>query len=171
MEHNIYIVCGALTIYTLMLLGAIGSFIPIIPGPLIVGLGLLGFKLVFPLTISWWLVGFGIVVAVLSQFIDIIATWIGAKKFGATWRGTLGAFVGVFVGIFLPPPIIWIFIAPLVCALVFELLGGTDVRSATNAGIGAFLGSVLASVIKFLMIIFLALWFSYEIALPFIKQF
>lgn len=152
-----------------MFLGALGSFLPVIPGPLIAGLGLLGFKLIFPMSISWWLVIAGIIIAVFSQIIDIVATWLGAKKFGATWRGTLGAFVGVFIGMFLPPPLIWIFIAPLVCALLFELLGGADIRKATNAGIGALVGTILASVIKFLMVVFLAVWFSFEIVMPLFK--
>lgn len=169
MEHDIYIICGVLTIYLLMFIGALGSFIPIIPGPLIASLGLLGFKLILPMSISWGLVIAGIVIAVFAQIIDFVATWLGAKKFGATWRGTLGAFIGVFVGMFMPPPIIWIFIAPLVCALLFELLGGADVRKATNAGIGAMLGTILASVIKFLMVVFLAVWFSFEIVMPLMK--
>jgi uncharacterized protein YqgC (DUF456 family) len=169
MEQNIYIICGAFAIYILMFLGALGSFLPVIPGPLIAGLGLLGFKLIFPMSISWWLVIAGIIIAVFSQIIDIVATWLGAKKFGATWRGTLGAFIGVFIGMFLPPPLIWIFIAPLVCALLFELLGGADIHKATNAGIGALVGTILASVIKFLMVVFLAVWFSFEIVMPLFK--
>lgn len=169
MEQNIYIICGAFAIYILMFLGALGSFLPVIPGPLIAGLGLLGFKLIFPMSISWGLVIAGIVIAVFSQIIDILATWLGAKKFGATWRGTLGAFLGVFIGMFMPPPLIWVFIAPLFCALLFELLGGAGLRKATNAGIGALIGTVLASVIKFLMVVFLAVWFSFEIVMPLLK--
>ena len=169
MEENIYIVCGALSVYVLMLVGALGAFIPVVPGPLIAGLSLLGLKLIFPMTISWWLVGAGIFVAVFSQVVDIIATWLGAKKFGATWRGTLGAFLGVFVGMFIPPQIIWIFVAPFILAFLFEWLGGAEVRKATNAGIGAFLGCVFASVLKFLMVVFLALWFSIELVLPLFK--
>ncbi len=170
MEQDIYIFTGVLTVYLLLFLSALGSFIPVIPGPMLAGLGLLGFKLIFPESpVSWVLVVAGIIVAVVSQFIDIFATWIGAKKFGATWRGALGAFIGVFFGIFMPPPIIWIFIAPLIFAFAFEWLGGASVRSAANAGVGAFLGSILASVFKFLSVVFLAVWFSFSVASAYIK--
>ncbi len=154
-----------MSVYILLFIAALGSFLPVLPGPLIAGVGVLGFKLLFPDSpVSWWLVGTAVFVAVLSQFIDIFATWIGAKKFGATWRGAVGAFIGVFVGIFMPPPIIWIFIAPLIFAFLFEWLGGASIRNATNAGIGAFLGSVFASVFKFLSVVFLAVWFSFTFA-------
>ncbi len=154
-----------MSVYLLLFVGALGSFLPVLPGPLIAGIALLGFKLIFPESpVSWALVIAGVAVAIVSQFIDIFATWIGAKKFGATWRGALGAFIGVFVGIFMPPPIIWIFLAPLIFAFGFEWLGGASVRRAANAGIGAFLGSLLASIFKFLSVVFLAVWFSFSVA-------
>ena len=154
MENQIYIACWAGVVYIMLAVGAVGSFIPVVPGPLLAGLAVLCFKIFVPSAeISWWLAGAAVAVA----------SWIGAKKFGATWRGVFGAFVGVFAGMLIPPPMLWIFIAPLFFALAFELFGGASWRDATRAGIGAFLGTVFASVFKFLSVVFLALWFSLEI--------
>ena len=164
MEQQIYIISATLVVYILFFVGALGSFLPILPGPLLAGVGLLAFKVLVPAaSISWWLVGVGVAFAVIAQFLDLVTTWIGAKKFGATWRGALGAFVGVFVGIFLPPTLIWIFIAPLVFAFLFEWFGGATVRASAKAGVGAFVGAMAASVLKFLMVVFLAVWFTFEL--------
>lgn len=164
MENQIYIACWAGVVYILLAVGAVGSFIPVVPGPLLAGLAVLCFKIFVPSAeISWWLAGAAVAVAVFAQLVDIFASWIGAKKFGATWRGVFGAFVGVFAGMLIPPPMLWIFIAPLFFALAFELFGGASWRDATRAGVGAFLGTVFAAVFKFLSVVFLALWFSLEI--------
>ena len=152
MENQIYIACWAGVVYIMLAVGAVGSFIPVVPGPLLAGLAVLCFKIFVPSAeISWWLAGAAVAVAVFAQ------------KFGATWRGVFGAFVGVFAGMLIPPPMLWIFIAPLFFALAFELFGGASWRDATRAGVGAFLGTVFASVFKFLSVVFLALWFSLEI--------
>ena len=104
MEQQIYIISATLVVYILFFVGALGSFLPILPGPLLAGVGLLAFKVLVPAaSISWWLVGVGVAFAVIAQFLDLVTTWIGAKKFGATWRGALGRLSAFFVGIFLPP--------------------------------------------------------------------
>lgn len=90
-------------------------------------------------------------------------SWLGAKKFGATWRGGLGAFIGVFVGIFLPPPIFWIFVAPLAGAFLGEWLGGANLRESGKAGLGAFVGALVASMIKFLIVVYMAAAFTVEV--------
>ena len=114
-----YIATGEILVYIACLLAAIGAFLPVLPGPLLSFAAILVFKLVFPESgVGWlniWICGF---LAAFAQLADIFMSWLGAKKFGATWRGGLGAFIGVFVGIFLPPPIFWIFVAPLAGAFL-----------------------------------------------------
>ena len=68
------------------------------------------------------------------------------------------------MGIFIPPPLLWIFIGPLVGAFAFEFLGGAGLKVSTKAGLGAFIGTVLASVFKFIVIVFMALYFTLEVA-------
>ncbi len=169
MEDQIYIACAAFAVYAMFAVGALGSFLPVLPGPLLAGVALFGFKVFVPsVPISWLLVWVGVAVALIAQFLDFITTYIGVKKFGATWRGAFGAFVGVFVGIFIPPPLVWIFLAPFVFALAFEWIGGASFRDATKAGFGAFIGSLAASVLKFVMVVFLALWFTLELGRVFV---
>ena len=160
MESTLYII-GEIIVYAACLLGAIGAFLPVIPGPLLSFAAILIFKLVFPETpLSWLNVGICGGLAAFAQIADIFMSWIGTKKFGATWRGAFGAFIGVFVGIFLPPPIIWIFIAPLIGAFAFEFLGGANLRTSGMAGIGALVGMLASAMIKFLIVVYMAFAFS-----------
>lgn len=162
MENQIYLWSITAFVYILLIVGAVGSFIPVVPGPLLAGVGIFCVKVFAPdFPVSWGLAAASLVVAVLAQLVDFVATWLGAKKFGATWRGVLGAFVGVIAGMFIPPPLFWIFVAPLVFALLFEWIGGASFEAATRAGVGAFVGSVLSSVLKFVMMVLLAAWFTF----------
>ena len=70
--------------------------------------------------------------------VDYLASVIGARKLGATWRGMLGAVVGALIGILFSLP--GIILGPFLGALLFEFLGGRDVREAALAGAGAMLG-------------------------------
>lgn len=147
-----------------MFIGAVGSFAPVIPGPALAFLAVLVYKLCLPDELSWGCVIFALVMTVIAQVLDFAMSFWGAKKFGATWRGCVGAFVGVFVGMFIPPQLLWIFIAPLVFAFAFELIGGVGLEAAGKAGIGAFVGSLLASIVKFMLVVAMAAYFFIEIA-------
>ena len=103
-----YIAIGAALVYAACAAAAVGAFLPVLPGPLLSFAAIFAFKLALPDSqLGWWNVGICGALAALAQAADIFMSWMGAKKFGATWRGGLGAFVGVFVGIFLPPPVLW----------------------------------------------------------------
>ncbi|OLA85694.1 MAG: hypothetical protein BHW65_02520 [Verrucomicrobia bacterium CAG:312_58_20] len=152
---------GAALVYAACAAAAVGAFLPVLPGPLLSFAAILAFKLALPESqLGWWNVGICGALAAFAQAADIFMSWMGAKKFGATWRGGLGAFIGVFVGIFLPPPALWIFIAPLVGAFLGEWLGGSGLRASGRAGLGAFAGSLAASMLKFLIVVYMAFAFS-----------
>lgn len=149
-----------LAVYFALLIAALGAFLPIIPGPALGFFVILGFKFLFPETaLSWNAVFLCALITAVAQLVDFAFSWFGAKKFGASWKGALGAVLGAIAGIFIPPPILWIFIAPFFGAVLFELLGGANVGLATKAGFGAFLGAIGASIFKFLSIVAMALIF------------
>lgn len=99
-----------------------------------------------------------------TLLLDFALSIMGAKRYGATWRGALGALLGGLVGIFLPPPIFWIFVGPMVGAVLGELLGGRRFAEAGRAGWGTFLGMVLATAAKLAVSISLILWFVFLVA-------
>jgi len=162
MEYGQLIFIGLL--YIALAVSAIGAFLPIIPGPILAAAAILIFKLVYADSpVSWGLVVFALVISAAVQVGDFALTYLGAKKFGATWRGALGAFVGVFAGIFMPPPLLWIFLAPLVFAFAFEYFGDANFRKAIKAGTGAFIGTLAASALKFLATVLIAFWLTSQL--------
>jgi uncharacterized protein YqgC (DUF456 family) len=79
--------------------------------------------------------------------LDFLASMLGAKKFGATWRGALGAVIGGVLGLFFALP--GILLGPFMGALVMEMTGGKEFKVALRAGAGAVVGLLLGVVAKF----------------------
>jgi uncharacterized protein len=129
-----------LSVALLVMLVAFGiSIIPGFPGPPIVLAAATAHRLWF----GQHGVG-GLMLACLalltagSVVLDYLASSYGAKRFGATWRGVLGAFLGGVVGIFFSLP--GIILGPFLGAMALELLGGYEIDKASRAGLGATLG-------------------------------
>ncbi|MGF1472917.1 MAG: DUF456 domain-containing protein [Rubrobacteraceae bacterium] len=82
-----------------MLLGLIGAVVPGLPGVPLIFLAALayayltGFELV-----GGWIVALIGLLAVLAMAADYVATSFGARRFGASWAGTLGGAIGGIVG-------------------------------------------------------------------------
>jgi len=69
---------------------------------------------------------------------DYLVSVYGAKRFGASWRGAVGAIIGGLIGLFFNLP--GILLGPFVGAALFELAGGRAWKEASRAGLGATLG-------------------------------
>ena len=133
----------------LFFIGLLGCLIPVIPGPLLVWLGVLVHKLWIPeQSVSWTFVAIAAGLTLLAQIVDWLCTWWGTQKFGGTWRGGLGAGLGAIIGIFLPPPLLWILLGPIIGAILGELLGGFSWRQAGKAGLGTIVGGLVAYIFK-----------------------
>jgi len=131
-------------------IGLLGSFLPIIPGNLIVWVGILSHRLwLGDASVSWWMVcmtGFMTLAALLA---DVLLGLWGAKRFGASKNGLIGAVIGAIIGLFLPPPLLWLILGPLLGAIVGELTAGKNIAAGSKAGLGALLGSLVAFILKF----------------------
>jgi uncharacterized protein YqgC (DUF456 family) len=122
-----------------MLIGFLGSIVPGMPGPPLVLIAAIGHRLWFGQKSASGLVLVCLVVLTIgSVALDTWASLYGAKRFGASWRGVLGALIGGIVGIFFSLP--GIIIGPFLGAMVFELIGGYKIDKASRAGLGATLG-------------------------------
>jgi uncharacterized protein YqgC (DUF456 family) len=138
-----------------MLLGLIGSILPGLPGTPLVLLAAIGHRLYFgPASASNLVLGVLTGLTVISLLLDFAATALGAKKFGATWRGAVGAVVGGLFGLLLVFP--GIILGPFIGALLFELLGGKELKAAASAGAGATLGLLLGIIGKVALTVVMA---------------
>lgn len=139
----------ALTIAILFFLaGLAGAVLPILPGTLLAWLGIVVHKLMLgPASVSWTFVIVGLGVVILSYAADALFTWWGARRFGATWKGALGAVIGGIVGMlfFNLPGII---LGPIIGAVAVEWVNLRNHRQALRAGWGTFIGGVVSMIVK-----------------------
>lgn len=131
----------------LLLLGIIGCFVPIIPGPPISYGGLLVFQFFSSYSIQeniLWLIAF--VVFAVTIF-DIWVQIYGVKKFGGTKKAVNGSIIGLIIGIFSFPPfgiVIGPFLGAFIGARMEENSNGKKaIKIALGALAGFFAGTML----------------------------
>jgi uncharacterized protein YqgC (DUF456 family) len=154
---------AALTVSSLIfLVGLVSLVLPIVPGSVIIWLGVLVHKLwLGDASVSWQLVGITGLLTLVGLLADIFLGLWGARRFGATWRGALGAFAGAFVGLFIPPPLFWLIVGPIIGAVLGELVAGRSFKDGGRAGFGTVVGGLLAFALKIgLSIAVICLFFS-----------
>jgi uncharacterized protein len=131
-----------------MLIGLIGSVVPVLPGTPVVLIAAIIHRLYFgEASVSNLFLAVLVVLTGLSLLLDFLASVLGAKKFGATWRGMVGAVVGGIIGLFFALP--GIILGPFLGAMIFEMTGGKEFKIAAKAGAGAVIGLLLGVIGKF----------------------
>tara|TARA_R110001583_G_scaffold193815_1_gene363163 strand:+ start:3057 stop:3566 length:510 start_codon:yes stop_codon:yes gene_type:complete len=143
------------------LLGIIGSFLPVLPGPLTSWGGLLILHLTNAVPMNWTFLGITLCIAILIWILDYFVPAMGTKKFGGTRYGVIGTMVGLIVGLLSPIPF-GIIIGPFVGAYIGEMINDSkDSKRALKAAFGSFLGFLTSAFMKFIAaIIFAGLYIS-----------
>ena len=135
-----------------VVVGAIGTIAPVLPGVPLAWLGLLILKFVPSVkdNISWVvIVILGIITIVVTILDNILPMW-GTKKMVGNKKVVWGATIGLLVGFFLGP---WgIIFGPFVGALIGGLLSGSKFMLATKHATGAFIGYIAGLVIKLITV-------------------
>ena len=141
-----------------MLLGIVGSFLPVLPGPITSWFGLLILHLTDAVQMNWTFLIITLIIALVIWLLDYIIPAIGTKKFGGSKSGMIGTSIGLIVGlIFLGP--FGIIIGPFVGAFIGELLNKSNSKTALKAAFGSFLGFLTSAFIKFIVaVIYLGLF-------------
>lgn len=152
--------------FLLTLVGIIGSFIPVLPGPPLSWVGLLLLYLTKAVPDDWWFLSITLVIALTATVLDYVIPAAGTKKFGGSKAGMWGSIIGLLIAIFFPVLgpfgiIIW----PFVGALVGELSQNQDQKRAWKAAFGSFIGFLTGTFLKFLIALIyfgLFLWKAIE---------
>lgn len=134
----------------IMVIGIAGSILPAIPGLPLVFLGILGYG---------WAEGFHVItgrylailgaLTLLAILVDYLAGVWGAKSFGSSKAGMVGAFLGVFVGLFFGP--LGILLGPMLGAFIGEYIVLKDASLAVNSAVGTIIGIFAGVVFKVLV--------------------
>ncbi len=155
----VYILVGLL-----ILAGLLGSFLPVIPGTPLIVVG----ALVYAFFTDFETVGFGkllllVGISILAYALDYTAGALGAKKFGGSWWGAVGALLGAVAGIFFGP--LGLVLGPILGAALGELARsrrlGTSIRSAFGTVLGMLLGTV-AKLSLAVVMVSLFLWWIWQ---------
>jgi uncharacterized protein YqgC (DUF456 family) len=113
--------------FVFVCLGIVGSFLPILPGPLTGWFGLLLLHTTSTIPMDWPFLGITLALAIIIFILDYFIPAIGTKRFGGTKYGVYGTTIGLIIGLLSPIP--------------FGMLLG--------AFFGAFFGFLASATIKF----------------------
>ncbi len=135
----------------LFAVGLIGSVLPIVPGTTIIGAAVVIHRVMLGSgkSVSWWIVSAVISLALASYAIEFAAGYLGAKRFGATKWGALGAAAGGIAGLFFGLP--GLVCGPILGAVGFELMNGRRMLAAGKAGWGTLLGNIAGMIAELLI--------------------
>lgn len=145
-----------------ILIGILGSFLPVLPGPPISWIGLLLLYLTQSVPDNWWILGATLFLTLLVTALDYVIPAMGTKKFGGSKAGMWGTIIGLLVAIFFPifgpfGIIIW----PFIGALVGELLNKANEKTALKAAFGSFLGFLTGTFMKLVLTLGFAIYYVY----------
>jgi uncharacterized protein YqgC (DUF456 family) len=148
----------------LFVVGLVGSLIPWVPGPLFI----LGGAVLWAFATDFAEIGLGRLailtgLALLTFLLNFVAGAIGARRYGGSRWGVVGAVVGAVVGLFFGP--FGLLICPVVGAVIGELLRGADLEGSMRSGFGAAVGllaGILADFVISLVMVGLFLWWVWR---------
>jgi uncharacterized protein YqgC (DUF456 family) len=145
-----------------MLVALIGNAVPGIPGTPLALIAAVAHRLYFGQTsVNNTVLVVLILLTVMALVFDFLGSALGAKKFGATWRGVTGAVVGGLIGLFFSLP--GIILGPFVGATLFEMLGDKEFKKAAKAGAGAVVGLVLGVIGKSAVCVIMMVLFAMNV--------
>lgn len=131
----------------LVIVGLVGTVLPVLPGATLVFGGLLlgayvdGFNRVGVISL--------VILAILTALalaVDFVAAALGAKRVGASRHAIAGAAIGTLGG--LAFGFIGLILGPFVGATVGEFIAKQDFNQASKVGFGTWLGLALGAALK-----------------------
>jgi uncharacterized protein YqgC (DUF456 family) len=148
----------------LFLTGLIGSLIPWLPGPLFILAG----AVLWAFATDFAEIGIGRLVilgalALTTFLLKFVAGAVGARRYGGSRWGVVGAVVGAVIGVFFGP--LGLLFGPVVGAITGEMLRGADIEGSVRSGFGALVGLLAGLVADFvisLVMVGLFLWWVWR---------
>ena len=145
--------------FVFMIVGIIGSVIPVLPGPLSSWLGLFIFSNISNVQVESKVLVFCLIIGLIIFVLDYVIPIYTSKKFGASKFGIIGASIGTLIGLFLPP--FGIIIGALIGAIAGELFLNKNFEKSIKAAAGVFLGLIVSGFTKALIsIVFLVIYIN-----------
>jgi len=133
----------------LLILGVIGSILPILPGPPLSFVGLLLLHLFTPFVMQEdYLFLFGIAAAMIT-FLDYWLQVYSVKLFGGGKASTIGVIIGILVGVFIFPPV-GVLVGPFLGAYIGAIIESDfDLVKSFKIAFGSLIGFLGGTILKF----------------------
>ncbi len=149
----------------LLVAGLIGCVLPILPGHLILLIAGVAHRMMLGAEESglrWWSFLILVVLMAASQAFEFFSGAAGAKWFGGSRWGAVGAFVGSIVGLFFFP--FGLVLGPLLGAFIGEIaFEKKETRPAMISGVGSVVGTLAGMGVKILVGFLMILWFVLDV--------
>ncbi|SRR6266496_5562362 len=151
----------------LFAVGLIGTIAPVLPGTTIILAGAVLHRIMLgpEKSIGWSTIIVLVLLTLATYAVDILAGYFGAKYFGATKWGTVGAIVGAMVGLLFG--IVGLFIGPVIGAIAGEFIAGKRMIDAGRAGWGSLLGNIGGMLAKLIIALAMITIFLVTVPSPF----
>jgi uncharacterized protein len=151
----------------LFAVGLIGTVLPVFPGTIIILAGAILHRIMLgpEKSIGWRTIAILVLLTLATHALDFLSGYFGAKYFGATRWGMLGAILGALIGIFFG--IAGLFIGPVIGAVLGEFIAGKRMIDAGRAGWGSLLGNLGAMIAKLVIALAMITIFFLTVPAPF----
>jgi len=144
--------------FVLVIVGIIGSFLPILPGPLASWLGLAALYATNQVTYRPYVLWISFAIVLILTVADNFLPALGTKKFGGSKNGMRGSIAGALIGLFFGP--FGILFGPFIGALFGEILNdSTDLNKAFKAALGSFAGFLISTGLKLVVCFVILVYF------------
>jgi uncharacterized protein YqgC (DUF456 family) len=158
--------CWLITIL-LFAVGLIGTVLPVFPGTTIILAAAIIHRIMLgpEKSIGWRAISILVLLTLATYALDFLSGYFGAKYFGATKWGMLGAILGALVGLFFG--IIGLFVGPVIGAILGEFVAGKRMVDAGRAGWGSLLGNLGGMIGKLMIALVMITIFFMAVPPPF----
>ncbi|MBF7097433.1 DUF456 domain-containing protein [Alkalibacter mobilis] len=143
--------------------GLIGTVLPLLPGPILVFLGMLIYGFITGFTIldsNFFLLQF--VVLLILFLIDYVSSVLGTKISGGSRGAMIGTMIGIVMGPILLGPL-GVVIGPFAGAVFIEIINGSELQKALRIGFGTFIGILGGTILKIFIELVMIIYFFVSI--------
>jgi uncharacterized protein YqgC (DUF456 family) len=150
----------------LLVAGAVGCFLPVLPGHLIILIAAIAHRLMLgpDSGLNAWSFVVLVLLMAISQGFEMLSGAAGSRWFGGTRWGAVGAIIGSIVGLFFMP--FGLLLGPLIGAFSLELLfARKQTHHAAISGVGSVVGTLAGMGFKIVVGLLMIVWFFVDVFL------
>lgn len=149
--------------FILIIVGIIGSVLPVLPGPTMSWIGLLIVFFDKDVPLNYFMIVITGIIAIGINILDYIIPAKTVKKYGGSKYAIWGTNLGLIIGLFFPP--IGFLIGPFVGAFAGQMYyNSQDKNMAFKVALGSFIGFITGTFMKIMVcLIYLGIYFYYLI--------